>query len=44
MATLIEGKPLEANYRPHTLSGQYKTHWECHIEPDFFAHLALRTK
>lgn len=35
MGILIDGKPLDASYRPHTLSGQYKTHWECHIEPDF---------
>jgi mRNA interferase YafQ len=35
LATLIEGKPLDARYRPHTLSGRYNKHWECHVEPDF---------
>lgn len=28
-------KPLPEKYRNHKLSGDYKDHWECHIEPDF---------
>ena len=26
---------LEEKYRPHTLSGDWKPCWECHIEPDW---------
>lgn len=26
---------LPAKYKPHTLSGNYKNHWECHIKPDW---------
>lgn len=28
-------KPLPEKYRNHKLSGNYKDHWECHIEPDW---------
>lgn len=35
MTLLIEGKPLDARYQRHRLSGKYKGHSECHIEPDF---------
>lgn len=32
---LCEEKPLPAKNRNHKLSGDYKDHWECHIEPDW---------
>lgn len=28
-------KPLEKEYNPHPLSGNWKDHMECHIEPDW---------
>lgn len=28
-------RPLPPKYRNHKLSGDYKDHWECHIEPDW---------
>jgi mRNA interferase YafQ len=28
-------KPLPEKYRNHKLSGEYKDHWECHIEGDW---------
>ncbi len=31
---LLNNKPLEKRHRPHPLSGNYATAWECHIEPD----------
>ncbi len=35
MVTLIDGNTLDPIYRAHTLGGQYKAHWECHVETDF---------
>jgi mRNA interferase YafQ len=32
---LAEAGTLPASYRPHRLSGEWKGHWECHIEPDW---------
>lgn len=32
---LAEGKSLEAKYRDHELSGNYKGTRECHVEPDW---------
>ncbi|HOG36789.1 MAG TPA: type II toxin-antitoxin system YafQ family toxin [Paludibacteraceae bacterium] len=29
-----EGK-LPAKYKPHKLTGNYKEHWECHLQPDW---------
>lgn len=34
--TLAERKPLEARYRDHSLTGEYRDFRECHIEPDWF--------
>ena len=31
---LANGEQLEAKYRNHTLTGNYKGCYECHIEPD----------
>ena len=28
-------EPLEKEYNPHPLSGNWKDHMECHIEPDW---------
>jgi mRNA interferase YafQ len=32
---LQKEKPLSEKYRNHKLSGDYKNHWECHIEGDW---------
>jgi len=32
---LIKEKPLPERYRDHFLTGDYKDHRECHIEPDW---------
>ena len=32
---LLDNNPLEKRHRPHPLSGNYATAWECHIEPDW---------
>ncbi len=32
---LVEGHLLEAKYRDHQLSGNWKGHRDCHIEPDW---------
>ena len=32
---LLNNKPLEKRHRPHPLSDNYATAWECHIEPDW---------
>jgi mRNA interferase YafQ len=35
LARLLEGKPLAAKHRDHSLSGDWKKHRECHITPDW---------
>ena len=32
---LLDNKPLKKRHRLHSLSGNYATAWECHIEPDW---------
>ena len=32
---LISEVPLEARFRNHKLTGNYKGRWECHLEPDW---------
>ncbi len=32
---LLNNEPLEARHRAHTLSGQWQSFRECHIEPDW---------
>ncbi len=32
---LAETGTLPPGYRPHTLSGEWRGVWECHIEPDW---------
>jgi mRNA interferase YafQ len=35
ISIIAESKTLEAKFRDHILSGQYKGTRECHIEPDW---------
>lgn len=35
MEKLANGEILEAKYRDHALTGNYKDSRECHIEPDW---------
>jgi mRNA interferase YafQ len=35
IAKLVAGKKLEPKYRDHWLSGDWKGHRDCHIEPDW---------
>ena len=35
VSILAEGGMLEAKYRDHDLSGEYKGTRECHVEPDW---------
>ncbi len=32
---LVRGEPLDRKYRPHTLSGDWASFRECHVEPDW---------
>ena len=32
---LLKDEPLEPKHRAHTLSGQWRSFRECHIEPDW---------
>lgn len=32
---LAEEKPLDPKFRNHRLVGNFKSRWECHIEPDW---------
>ena len=32
---LAQTGTLPQKYHPHTLSGKYSDHWECHIKPDW---------
>lgn len=33
--TLLNNKVLEAKYKDHSLSGRWKNHRDCHIQPDW---------
>ena len=35
VSRLVKGEALEAKYRPHPLTGNWKPFWDCHIEPDW---------
>ncbi len=35
IVTLFSGKELEPKFRDHSLSGKWKSHRDCHIEPDW---------
>ncbi len=39
---LSDGEVLEATYRDHELSGQYRGTRECHIEPDWLLIYEIR--
>ena len=32
---LLSQEKLESKYKDHSLSGKYKNHRDCHIEPDW---------
>lgn len=32
---LTQNIPLPAQYKPHALTGNWKPHQECHVQPDF---------
>lgn len=32
---LIPTGTVPSEYKPHPLQGNWKPHWECHIQPDF---------
>ena len=40
---LTNGQPLEEKYRDHQLSGKWKGHRDCHIEPDWILVYRLTT-
>ena len=40
---LTTGQPLEEKYRDHQLSGKWKGHRDCHIEPDWILVYRLTT-
>ncbi len=44
MTNLVEGKPLETKFKDHKLSGNYKDHRECHLEPDWLLIYKLKSK
>lgn len=35
MTKLVNEQSLDPKNRNHKLTGDYKNHWECHIEPDW---------
>jgi mRNA interferase YafQ len=35
MIKLTNEESLDPKFRNHKLTGDYKDHWECHIEPDW---------
>lgn len=35
LKTLAETGTLPESYLPHKLTGDYKGHWECHLQPDW---------
>ena len=41
---LLEGQILEPKYKDHPLSGNWKGHHDCHIEPDWVLIYRIATK
>ena len=35
MEQLVQEVPLDPKHRDHKLTGEYKNHRECHVEPDW---------
>ncbi|MBL1212868.1 MAG: type II toxin-antitoxin system YafQ family toxin [Ignavibacteriae bacterium] len=35
ISTLLNNKPLPRKYQDHSLTGKWKNHRDCHIEPDW---------
>jgi len=44
VSILADGGTLDARYRDHALSGNYKGTRECHIEPDWLLVYEIRDK
>lgn len=32
---IIEERPLDLKFKNHTLTGNWKNRWECHLAPDW---------
>ena len=41
MTKLAKEEPLDPKFKDHKLTGEYKNHRECHVEPDWL--LVYRT-
>jgi mRNA interferase YafQ len=35
MTKIVNEEPLLPKNKEHKLTGNYKAHWECHVEPDW---------
>lgn len=35
MSAICREESLDPKHKNHKLTGNYKEHWECHIEPDW---------
>lgn len=35
MTQIVNEESLDPKHKNHKLTGNYKNHWECHIEPDW---------
>lgn len=44
MIILTNEEPLEVKHRDHKLTGNYKDHRECHIEPDWLLIYRVTTR
>ena len=41
--TLLSKKVLEVKFKDHSLSGKWKNHRDCHIEPDWLPIYRIKT-
>ncbi|MES2345730.1 MAG: type II toxin-antitoxin system YafQ family toxin [Chlamydiota bacterium] len=44
MLKLIYEEPLDSKHKDHKLTGNYRSHRECHIEPDWLLIYRITTK
>lgn len=44
MTALVNELPLDTKHRDHKLTGNYKDHRECHIEPDWLLIYRIKGK
>jgi len=44
MVLLVKEEPLQSKHRDHKLTGNFKAHRECHIEPDWLLIYRATTK